>query len=126
MQNEYFEQLQKVGQTSFNALQEIATINSNALQKLTELQLNFATQSIGSGIEQVKAVSSTSNYKDLFKFASEYTSDYSSKLVDVTRQTTEVLSSTQNDVITVIEKGITAPVKAAKVTTKRVSKKDID
>jgi len=126
MQNEYFEQLQKVGQTSFTALQEIATINSNALQKLTELQLNFATQSIGSGIEQVKAVSSTSNYKDLFKFASEYTSDYSSKLVDVTRQTTEVLSSTQNDVITVIEKGITAPVKAAKATTKRVSKKDTD
>jgi len=126
MQNEYFEQLQKVGQTSFTALQEIATINSNAFQKLTELQLNFATQSIGSGIEQVKAVSSTSNYKDLFKFASEYTSDYSSKLVDVTRQTTEVLSSTQNDVITVIEKGITAPVKAAKATTKRVSKKDTD
>ncbi len=126
MQNEYFEQLQKVGETSFTALQEIATINSNALQKLTELQLNFATQSIGSGIEQVKAVSSTSNYKDLFKFASEYTSDYSSKLVDVTRQTTEVLSSTQNDVITVIEKGITAPVKAAKATTKRVSKKDTD
>jgi len=126
MQNEYFEQLHKVGQTSFTALQEIATINSNALQKLTELQLNFATQSIGSGIEQVKAVSSTSNYKDLFKFASEYTSDYSSKLVDVTRQTTEVLSSTQNDVITVIEKGITAPVKAAKATTKRVSKKDTD
>jgi len=86
--------------------------------------LNFATQSIENGIEQVKAVSNTAQYKDLFNSASEYTSDYGFKLVDVTRQTTEVLSSTRNDVINVIEKGITAPVKAAKATTKRVSKKD--
>ena len=126
MQNEYIEQLQKMGQTSFATLQDIATINSNALQKITELQLNFATQCIESGIEQVKAVSSTTNYKDQFKSASEYTNDYGSKLVDVARQTTEVLSSTQNDVITVIEKGITAPVKVAKTTTKRASKKDTD
>ncbi len=124
MQNVYIEQLQKMGQTTFATLQEIATINSNALQKLTELQLNFATQSIENGIEQVKAVSNTAQYKDLFNSASEYTSDYGSKLVDVTRQTTEVLSSTHNDVISVIEKGIAAPVKAAKATTKRVSKKD--
>ncbi len=126
MQNEYIEQIQKIGQTSFATLQDIATINSNALQNITELQLNFATQSIESGIEQVKAVSSMTNYKDLFKAASEFTNDYSSKLVDVTRQTTEVLSSTQNDITTAIENGIIAPVKVVKATTKRASKKDTD
>ena len=125
MQNVY-EQFQEMGQTSYATLQEIASVNSNAFQKLSELQMKFATESIESGIDQVKALTSTTNYKDLFKSASDFTSDYSSKLVDVTKKTTEVLSSAQNDVIAAVEKGFVAAGKTTKPATKRVVKKDAE
>lgn len=125
MQNVY-EQFQEMGQTSYAALQEIASVNSDALQKLSELQMKFATESIESGIDQVKALSNSTSYKDLFKSASEFTSDYSSKLVDVTKKTTQVLSSAQNDVIAAIEKGFVAAGKTSKPATKRVAKKEAE
>ena len=125
MQNVY-EQFQEMGQTSYATLQEIASVNSNAFQKLSELQMKFATESIESGIDQVKALTSTTNYKDLLKSASDFTSDYSSKLVDVTKKTTEVLSSAQNDVIAAVEKGFVAAGKTTKPATKRVAKKDAE
>ncbi len=124
MQNINLEQLQKIGQSSYSTLQDIAAINNQAIQKLAELQLKFTNQSIESGVEQVRAVGNMTNYKDLFTFASEFTSNYGTKVIDITRQTAEVLVSANSDVITAIEKGFNEPVKAKKSTVKRVTKKD--
>ncbi len=123
MQNEYIEQYTNAGKTSYAAMQELGAINSKAIQKLTELQFNFVTMNIENSIEQAKGFSGTTNYKDLLSTVSGFTSDYSTKLMDMTRQTTEILSESRDEVVSLIEKNLEISDKPTKIAVKRVTKK---
>ena len=126
MQNEYLDKFTNVGQESYSALQELGVINSKALQKLAELQLNFATMNIESGIEQARALTGTTNYKDLLTSASEFANDYGNKVIDMTRQTTEVLNDSRDEIVEWLEKGFESSIKTVKKTSKRTTKKADD
>ena len=123
MQNEYIEHFTNAGKTSYAAMQELGAINSKAIQKLTELQFNFVTMNIENSIEQAKGFSGTTNYKDLLSTVTDFTSDYSTKLMDMTRQTTEILSESRDEVVSLIEKNLEISSKPVKTVAKRVTKK---
>jgi len=123
MQNEYIEHFTNAGKTSYAAMQELGAINSKAIQKLTELQFNFVTMNIENSIEQAKGFSGTTNYKDLLSTVTDFTSEYSTKLIDMTRQTTEILSESRDEVVSLIEKNLEISDKPVKTVAKRVTKK---
>ncbi|MEE9551418.1 MAG: TIGR01841 family phasin [Gammaproteobacteria bacterium] len=124
MQNEFIKQFSEAGKTSYAALQELGTIQSKVLQKLTELQFNLATLTVETGVEQAKLFGSTANYKDLLATESDVTSKYSSKVLDITRLTADILSESQDEIIACFEKGIEAVSKPKKAAAKRITKKE--
>lgn len=122
MQNDIFEQFMNAGKSSYENLQQLGAINSKAMQKLTELQFSLATVGIESSVEQAKLLSSTTNYKDLMAAESELANQYGSKVMDISKQTAEVLNESGEEIAAWFEKTTesfaeTAAKPAAKKTT---------
>ena len=123
MQNEFIEQFSDAGKIAFSAIQELSTIQGKALQKLVDLQLNFATAGFGSGIEHAEALVKSTNHKMFFSSISGFNEDCSNKMLDITRQTSAVLSESNDEVIAWFEKGLEASNNTGKTSSKRVTKK---
>jgi len=104
MQNDFFEQFVNAGKTSYENLQQLGAINSKAVQKLTELQFSLATIGIEGGVEQAKLLSSTTNYKDLITGESELANQYGTKVMDISKQTAEVLNESGEEIAAWFEK----------------------
>ncbi len=123
MQNEITEKLTTIGESSYAAMQQLGTINTNLLKQVTDLQLSFATMSIESGVEQAKALSGTTNYKDILSAQTDFAGDYSNKVIDLGHQTAEVITGAQNEVVALFEKNIENTTVTAKPRAKRNTKK---
>lgn len=106
MQNEILEQLTSAGKSSYTSLQELGEINAKALQKLADVQFSLATLGIESGVEQAKLLSNTSSYKDLLAAESELANQYSSKMLDLTKQATSVLTESGEEITAWFEKSV--------------------
>lgn len=104
MQNDIFEQFMNAGKSSYENLQQLGAINSKAMQKLTELQFSLATVGIESSVEQAKLLGSTTNYKDLIAAESELANQYGSKVMDISKQTAEVLNESGEEIASWFEK----------------------
>lgn len=127
MQNEIFEKMTEAGKTSYTAIQELGAINSKILKDLSELQMGLATYSIESGVELVKTLSTTNNYKDIMSAEAEFANEYGSKVMEFSRKTADVLNESRDEVVGFFEKTIestTAEINpTAKPAPKRSSKK---
>ncbi len=134
MENQVIEQLTAATSKSYETMKSLSDINSTAFRKITDLQFDFISMSMESGIEQTKALSSKDSIKDVFAASSEFASDYNEKLMGITRQTVEIFSESRDEVTKLIEKAIAskaAPVKrptkakatAAKSAAKKSAKK---
>ena len=105
---DYFEQFTNTSKIS-DVFQELGDINNKVIQKLAELQMEFTTTSIESGLEQVKTLSSATNYKDFLEKASEFTYENSTKAIDYSKQAAAVLTDSRSEVIEWFEKGLEKP-----------------
>lgn len=124
MQKEFIEKMTEAGKTSYAAMQELGAINSKVLKELTELQIGLATYSIESGVEFTKALTSTTNYKDLMSAEAEYANEYGSKVMEVSRKTADLLTESRDEVVNWFEKAIESTTTEAKpAAPKRVTKK---
>ncbi len=87
MQNQIIDQLTIASTKSYETMKSLGEINSSAIRKLTDLQFDFISKSMESGIEQAKSLSNMKNVKDIFAAGSEFASEYNEKLMGITRQT---------------------------------------
>lgn len=127
MQNDIFEQFVNAGKASYENLQQLSAINTKAVQKLTELQLSLATMGIEGSVEQAKVLTSTTNYKDLISAESDLANQYSSKMMDISKQTADVLNESGEQIAAWFEKsaevfGETASSTAKKATSTAAKK----
>lgn len=106
MQNEFFEKMTEMGKSSYSAMQELAAINSKALKEISELQIGLATYSIETGVELTKTLSSTTNYKDAMTAEADFANDYSSKIIEFSRKTADVLTDSRDEVVSWVEKAV--------------------
>ena len=114
MENQIIEQLTAATSKSCETMKSLGDINSSAFRKINDLQFDFISMSMESGIEQAKALSSKDSITDVFAASSEFASDYNEKLMGITRQTVEIFSESRDEVTKLIEKAIAskaAPVK---------------
>ena len=123
MQNQIIDQLTTTSTKSYEILISLSEINSSAIQKLTDLQFDFISMSMESGIEQAKLLNNMKNVKDVFAVGSEFASEYNEKLMGITRQTVEILSESCDEATNLIEKTVVSPVVSSKQAPTKVATK---
>jgi phasin family protein len=132
MENQIIEQLTAATTKSYETMKNLGDINSSALRKLTDLQFDFISMNVESGIEQVKSLNNKAEAKDIIASSAEFVSDYNEKVIDFTSKTVEILSESRDEATNLFEKVIAseaAPVKkpakasTAKPAAKKTAKK---
>ena len=114
MQNQIIDQLTIASTKSYETMKSLGEINSSAIRKLTDLQFDFISMSMESGIEQAKLLNNMQNVKDIFAAGSEFASEYNEKLMEITRQAIEIFSESRDEATNLIEKTVASPVVSSK------------
>ena len=114
MQNQIIDQLTTASTKSYETMKNLGDINTNAIRKLTDLQFDFISMSMESGIEQAKSLSNMKNVKDIFAAGSEFASEYSEKLMGITRQAVEIFSESRDEATNLVEKTVASQVDPSK------------
>ena len=136
MQNQIIDQLTTASTKSYETIKSLGEINSGAIRKLSDLQFDFISTSMESGVDQFNSFSSMRNIKDIFAVGSEFTSENNEKLKKITRQALKIFSQASDETRNLIEKIVAskvvtskqapakeAPVKVAKKSAAKVSTK---
>ncbi len=114
MQNQIIDQLTTASTKSYETMKSLGEINSSAIRKMTDLQFDFISMSMESGIDQAKSLSRKSNIKDIFAAGSEFASEYNEKLIEITRQAEEIFSESRDEAANLIEKTVASQVVSSK------------
>ncbi len=123
MQNQIIDQLTTASTKSYETIKSLGEINSSAIRKLTDLQFDFISMSMESGIEQAKLLNNMKNVKDIFAAGSEFASEYNEKLMGITRQTVEIFTESGDEAENLIEKAVASQVVSSKQAPAKVAKK---
>ena len=114
MENQVIEQLTAATSKSCETMKSLGDINSTAFRKVTDLQFDFISMNVESGIEQAKCLNSKTDANDIFASSAEFVSDYNEKMIGFTNQTVEILTQSRDEARSLFEKTIAsraAPVK---------------
>ena len=103
MQTQFNEELTAATSKSYETLKNLGDINSSALRKITDLQFDFISMNVESGIEQAKSLNSKKDAKDIFASSAEFVSDYNEKMLGFTNQTVEILTESSNEAKSLFE-----------------------
>ena len=128
MENQILEQLTAATSKSFETMKNLGDINSSAVRKMTDLQFNFISTNMESGIEQAKSLSKKTNINDTLASSTEFANDYSEKMTGFIRQAVEIFTQSSDEATNLFEKAMStkaATVKqpAKKTTVKGATKK---
>ena len=130
MENQIIEQLTAATSKSYETMKNLGDINSSAFRKITDLQFDFISMNVESGIEQAKSLNSKTVAEEIFASTSEFVSDYNEKMIGFTNQTVEILTRSRDEVKSLFEKVIASkaapakkPAKAKATATKPAAKK---
>ncbi len=114
MQNQIIEQLTAATSKSYETMKSLGDINSSAFRKITDLQFDFISMNVESGIEQAKFLNSKTDAKEVFASSAEFVSDYNDKMIGFTNQTVEILTQTRDEAKSLFEKAIASKAAPAK------------
>jgi phasin family protein len=126
MENQFIEQLTATTSKSFETMKSLGDINSSAFRKITDLQFDFFSMNVESGIEQAKSLNNKADAKVVFASSAEFVSDYNEKMIGFTNQTVEILNQTRDEARSLFEKAIAikaAPAKKPAKATKAATAK---
>ena len=114
MENQVIEQLTAATSKSYETMKNLGDINSTAFRKITDLQFDFISMSMESGIEQAKSLNSKTDTKEVFASSAEFVSDYNEKMIGFTSQTVEILNQSRDEARSLFEKVIATKAVPAK------------
>jgi len=121
MENQIIEQLTTATSKSYETMKNLGDINSSALRKMADLQFDFISMNMESGLEQSKLLINNTNIKNILANSSDFASDYSEKMMGFTRQTVEIITETRDETASLFKETIAsraAPVKKSVKATK--------
>ncbi len=114
MQNQIIEQLTATTSKSYETMKSLGDINSSTFRKITDLQFDFISMNVESGIEQAKCLNSKTDANDIFASSAEFVSDYNEKMIGFTNQTVEILTQSGDEARSLFEKVIASKASPAK------------
>ena len=114
MQTQFIEEITAATSKSYETMKNLGDINSSAIRKLTDLQFEFISMNVESGLEQVKSLKTKTDAKEYFASTSEFVSDYNEKVLGYANQTVEIFTATSDEAKSLIEKAIAKKAAPAK------------
>jgi phasin family protein len=114
MENQFIEQLTTATSKSYETMKSLGDINTSAFRKITDLQFDFISTNVESGIEQAKSLNNKADAKEVFASSAEFISDYNEKMIGFTNQTVEILNQTRDEAKGLFEKAIATKAAPAK------------
>jgi len=125
MQNQKIDQLTTASTKSYETMKNLGEINSSAIRKLTDLQFDFISMSMESGIDQAKSLSNMKNGEDIFATEPEFASEYNEKFMEIFRQTEEIFSDSSIEATNLIETTVASQAVSSKAAPAKVAKKSV-
>lgn len=104
MTNDLFNVMTNGSKFSYENLQKLQDINTKAFNKLARLQMSFAQLGIESTVEQARLFTDSRSYEDLLSAETDLASSYSDKMMELTREVTDIVSESQEDLVSWLEK----------------------
>ncbi len=123
MEKQILEQLTAATSKSFETMKNLGDINSSAVRKMTDLQFNFISTNMESGIEQAKSLSKKTNINDALASSTEFANDYSEKMTGFIRQAVEIFTQSSDEATNLFEKTIASKAAPVKQTSKAITVK---
>jgi len=114
MENQIIEQFTAAATKSYETMKSLGDINSSAFRKITDLQFDFVSMNVESGIEQAKSLNNKTDAKEVFASSAEFVSDYNVKMIGYTNQAVEILTQSRDEVKSLFEKAIASKAAPAK------------
>ncbi len=114
MQNQIIEQLIAATSKSYETMKSLGDINSSTFRKITDLQFDFISMNMESGIEHAKCLNSKTDADDIFASSAEFVCEYNEKMIGFTSQTVEILNQSRNEASSLFEKVIVTKAVPAK------------
>jgi len=118
MSTAIYENISKVGKSSYEAIKELYTINSNLAEQLAEQQLALVTLGVEFSASQLKLASEAKGYKEIISGQTEIATDVSSKVQGIARNTMDIMNETKNQITAWFEKGVKEAAKVVPLTSK--------
>lgn len=107
MDNNFADQMNKMGESMLNALTTLQKINDKTVQSLTQQQFDAAESYMSVGARQMKALSQANDPQDAFSTQVELTTELGKLMQDHTKRAVDILQQGKSELDALIEKNIT-------------------
>jgi phasin family protein len=106
MENTIFENINKVGKSSYETVKGLYNINTNIVEQLVEQQLALFSLGNEYTARQLELAGEAKGYKEVINGQTEIAADISSKVQGIARNTIDILSESKDEVNAWFEKGV--------------------
>ena len=97
------ENMNKMGQSAYNAAKALYTMNTNTVEQLFDQQIAMATLCMESITSQMELMSTAKGYQAVVAGQADIANDISSKSQGIARNTLDILNESKEDVSTWVE-----------------------
>jgi len=97
------ENMNKMGQSAYNAAKALYTMNTNTVEQLFDQQIAMATLGMESITSQMELMSTAKGYQAVVAGQADIANDISSKSQGIARNTLDILNESKEDVSTWVE-----------------------
>ena len=104
MSNEMIESATKLSKASYETMKELYAINTKLVEQLVEQQFALTALGVEYTTSQMKLVADAKGYKDILSGETTITSDFSSKIQGIARNTLDIMNESKDEVNSWMEK----------------------
>ena len=97
------ENINKIGQSAFNAAKVFYTMNTNTVEQLFDQQITMATLGMESITSQMELMSTAKDYQAVVAGQTELVNKISNKSQGIARNTMDIMNETKEDVSAWVE-----------------------
>ncbi|MEX2525601.1 MAG: phasin family protein [Gammaproteobacteria bacterium] len=104
MTNEILNMMSDNSRFPYERLQELNDINSRIFSRMTDLHMSLARLGIEGSVEQARLFTGAKKYEDLLSAETDLASSYSDKVMELTREATGIITESQEELLSWMEK----------------------
>jgi phasin family protein len=108
MQNQAFENMEKVGEFSLETAKRLGGLNTRLWDRLSEQQLAGVALWVDAAIKQLRLLGETQNPYDIYAGQAQLAQEYAERVSEYVRQTMAVVMDVQNELGGVFRPGTKA------------------
>lgn len=101
-----YEQINKLGMSTYETLKQLYTINTNTVEQLIEQQFALATLGAEYAVTQMKLAGTVKGYKEILTAQTEIAGEINSKMQGIARNTLDIMTESKDEIGTWVEKSI--------------------